>query len=78
MKSIKFTICIFCSLLCICCNNDPDPCPVPELVELRENFSEEEFENAIIGTWISAHENTEWVNVMFLKIDCENNVRICI
>lgn len=62
------------------CNNEPDPdsdpCPEPELVELRENFSESEFENAIIGTWKSAFEWEDNVNVMFLKIDCENNAEI--
>jgi hypothetical protein len=60
------------------CNNepDPDPCPEPELVELRENFSDAEFENAIIGTWKSAFEWEDNVNVMFLKIDCENNTEI--
>lgn len=60
------------------CNNepDPDPCPEPNLVELRENFSEAEFENAIIGTWKSAFEWEDNVNVKFLKIDCEKNAEI--
>jgi len=64
------------------CNNEPEPvpdpdsCPEPVLVEFRENFSETEFENAIIGTWKSAFEWEDNVNVMFLKIDCENKVEI--
>jgi hypothetical protein len=45
-------------------------------VELRENFSEDEFENAIIGTWRSAFEWEDNVNVIFLKIDCENKAEI--
>ena len=79
-KTMKLSFFLLISIILLGCNNepDPDPCPEPVLVELRENFSEAEFENAIIGTWVSALESEDRTNVRFLKIDCENNVEITI
>lgn len=78
MKSISPIIWVLCFSLFACGENEPapNPCPEPEYEELKDNFSEVEFENAIIGTWTSAFEWEDNVNVMFLKIDCENNAEI--
>lgn len=58
------------------CNDDPDPCPDPEPVDLRQNFSEDEFEHAIIGTWTSAYKHPHDASVMYLRIDCEKRVKM--
>ena len=80
MKSISSSICFLLFIIYSGCNNKDDlhPCPKPVLVELRGNFSEDEFENAIIGTWQSALESEDRTHVRFLKIDCEKNVEITI
>ena len=80
MKSISPIIWVVCFSLFACCENesDPDPCPEPEFVELRDNFSEAEFENAIIGTWESAYEHPDNANVIFLRIDCNKHTEITI
>ncbi len=68
------------SLIMVSCETepDPDPCPEPVLMELRDNFSEDEFENAIIGAWKSAYEHPDNANVMYLSIDCEKKAEITI
>jgi hypothetical protein len=80
MKSIAYSFCFLLFTILLGCNNepDPDPCPEPELVELRENFSEAEFENAIIGTWISVYEHPENAIVIFMSIDCYKKTEITI
>jgi hypothetical protein len=80
MKSIELIILVLCFSLFACCENEPDPepCPEPEFVELRDNFSEAEFENAIIGTWISVYEHPENANVIFMSIDCNKKTEITI
>lgn len=80
MKSISPIIWVLCFSLFACGDNEPEPnpCPEPKYEELKDNFSESEFENAIIGTWKSAYEHPDDANVIFLNIDCQNIAQISI
>ena len=42
-----------------------------EPIELRSNFSETEFKNALIGEWKSVFENEEYENVIYLKFNIQ-------
>ena len=70
------------SLIMVSCETEPDPepdpCPEPELVELGSNFSEAEFENAIIGIWNTAYEREGRTNVIFLCVNDDNIAKITI
>jgi uncharacterized membrane protein len=52
--------------------------PVVNPIELRNNFSEAEFKQAIIGEWKSVFENTGEENVISLSLTDKNNATITI
>jgi len=76
MKSIAISICILSWFICTCCNSEPNP--INDQIELRSDFSESEFQNAIIGTWNSVYEKEGEANVIFLSINKEGKATLSI
>jgi hypothetical protein len=72
MKNTFFVICLF---ICFCCCKKEADIK-KDSVELRSNFSETEFKNALIGEWRSVFEDTEYENVIYLKFDDQNKSTI--
>lgn len=61
-------------ILFFSCNKESDKNELDkknEPLELRSNFSETEFKNALIGEWKSVFENPEYENVIYLKFDIQ-------
>lgn len=52
--------------------------PKADLIELRDNFTEAEFKQAIIGEWQSVYEHTGEENVLFLALTDKNNAKVII
>ena len=50
--------------------------PVANPIELRDNFTEAEFKQAIIGEWQSVYQLTEQENVLCLTLTDKNNATI--
>jgi len=76
MKTIKGTLYVFSIILCFCCNKESDK--KNEAIELRSNFSETEFKNALIGEWKSVFESAGNDNVIYLKFDNQGKTKITI
>ena len=76
MKTINVTLFVFSIILCFCCNKESDK--KNEAIELRSNFSETEFKNALIGEWKSVFEHAGYENVIYLKFDNQGKVKITI
>jgi len=66
MKRIFFLVAysILGIVLCLSCNKESDINNEP--IELRDNFSETEFKNALIGEWQSVFEIEGNENVIYL------------
>lgn len=61
-------------ILFFSCNNESDKNELDkknEPIELRSNFSETEFKNALIGEWKSVFENKEYKNVVYLSFNIQ-------
>jgi hypothetical protein len=74
MKTINGVLIAFSIILFLCCSKESDQNNEP--MELRSDFSANEFKNAIIGEWKSVFENPEYENVIYLEFDDLNNSRI--
>ena len=83
MKKIIRTFFVLNIVLCFCCNKESDKNNEAsdnknEAIELRDNFSETEFKNALIGEWRSVFELAGKENVIYLKFDNQGKARIII
>ena len=76
MKTINCALFVFSIIFCFCCNKESDK--KNEAIELRSNFSETEFKNALIGEWRSVFELEGNENVIYLKFDNQDKARIII
>jgi hypothetical protein len=76
MKIINGALFIFSIIICFCCTKETDK--NNETIELRSNFSETEFKNALIGEWRSVFELAGNENVIYLKFDNQGKSRIII
>jgi hypothetical protein len=76
MKTINGVFIICSIILFYSCNKESDKTELSEPIELRSDFSANEFKNAIIGEWKSVFENPEYENVIYLEFDDQNNSRI--
>jgi hypothetical protein len=79
MKTINSVLIVLSINLFFCCNKESDKNELDEKnepIEIRSNFSETEFKNALIGEWRSVFENTEYENVIYLKFDSEGKSSI--
>ena len=72
MNLTKSKIYLFGLIICLCCNNEP----ISTKVELRSDFSESEFKNAIIGKWKSVYEITGEENVIYLELSEQGKVEL--
>lgn len=52
--------------------------PVVDPIELRDNFTEAEFKQAIIGEWQSVYQMTGQENVLYLALTDKNNATVTI
>jgi hypothetical protein len=76
MRTINGVFFICSIILFYCCNKDSEKIDSGEPIELRSDFSAIEFKKALLGEWKSVFENTEYENVMYLKFEDNNTLRI--
>jgi len=70
----KAILCFVCFLACISC--EKESCNPNDVLELRMDFTEEEFLMAIIGKWESVWETDGFENVTYLELCKQGNAKI--
>ena len=78
MKTLNYFIIfsVFISLIGCDKESDTDARTESEIIELKENFSADEFKEALIGKWQSVFENDGKENVIYLELNDKNEAKI--
>ena len=73
MKLIKFKFFLIVFMICLGCHTTPTQV---EQIELRSDFSESEFKEAIIGEWQSVYEIKGEENIKYLELGEQGKVKL--
>jgi hypothetical protein len=78
MKTFNYLIILFVFISLIGCNkeSDSDARTESKIIDLKENFSADEFKEAIIGKWQSVFEHAGKENVIYLELNDKNEAKI--